>query len=280
MTVKSLSESQTHSQRNVHRDLVWTPFLFLLLRDVKRVYKVKIQTVLIPLVNAFLYLIIFGVSLGQVVNIQPGLSFLHFIIPGLVALGVIVQSFQNGSSSIFGMKITGEIIDIKSTALSLHQIILAVSLSGLLRGSVVSSLTLCLGQVFFFVYEGAWMPVHSVSFLALFIFLGGFGFAGIGLFSGMWAKNFDQIGAITGLVLTPLIYLGGVFFDLEKLSVFWQKVSLINPLFYFVNGIRYSILGQSDIPLLRCLGVAVITVVFAYGLASYGLYRGTYQKAV
>ena len=96
----------------------------------------------------------------------------------------------------------------------------------------------------------------------------------------MWAKNFDQIGAITGLVLTPLIYLGGVFFDLEKLSVFWQKVSLLNPLFYFVNGIRYSILGQSDIPLLKCLSVAVITVIFAYGLAAYGLYRGTYQKAV
>ena len=263
----------------IKRDLVWTPFLFILLRDIKRFYKVKVQTVLIPLINSFLYLIIFGVSLGQAVSIQPGLSFLHFIIPGLVALGVIVQSFQNGSSSVFGMKITGEIIDIKTTALSFHHIIVALSLSGLLRGFIVSLLTLCLGQVFFFVYEGVWIPIHSFPFLLLFILFGGLSFAALGLFCGIMAKNFDQIGAITGLIINPLVYLGGVFFDLEKLSLFWQKVSLLNPLFYFVNGIRYSILGQADISLFKCFWVAVVTFVFAYTIALYGLYRGVFQRA-
>lgn len=272
-----MSENLTKS--TVKRDLLWTPFLFILLRDVKRFYKVRVQTILIPLINSFLYLIIFGVSLGQVVNIRPGLSFLHFIIPGLVALGVIVQSFQNGSSSIFGMKITGEIIDIKSTALSFHHIIVAFGLSGLLRGFTVSLLTLCLGQVFFFIYQETWMPVHSFPLLLLFILFGGLSFAALGLFCGIMAKNFDQIGAITGLALTPLVYLGGVFFDLEKLSFFWQKVSLLNPLFYFVNGIRYSILGQADISLFQCLSVAISALVFAYMIALYGLYRGVFQRA-
>ena len=265
---------------SVKRDLIWTPFLFFLFRDVKRVYKVKVQTVVIPCVNSFLYLIIFGVSLGQVVSIKPGLSFLHFIIPGLVALGVIVQSFQNGSSSIFGMKITGEIIDVKSTALSLHQIILAVSLSGLLRGFIVGALNLSMGQIFFFIYEGGWMPIHSPLLLVLFVVLGGFGFAGVGLFGAIWAKNFDQIGAIAGLILTPLMYLGGVFFDLDKLSLFWQKVSLLNPLFYFVNGIRHSILGESDVAIFQSVCMAALTVLFAYALALYGLSRGVFQRAV
>ena len=231
-----MSENLTKS--TVKRDLLWTPFLFILLRDVKRFYKVRIQTILIPLINSFLYLIIFGVSLGQVVSIRPGLSFLHFIIPGLVALGVIVQSFQNGSSSIFGMKITGEIIDIKSTALNYHHIIAALSLSGLLRGFTVSLLTLGLGQIFFFVYEGVWMPVHSFFFLMIFIFCGGLSFAALGLFCGIMAKNFDQIGAITGLALTPLVYLGGVFFDLEKLFFFLAKSVSFKPFVLFCK--RYK----------------------------------------
>ena len=279
MAVKDFSN--THSpqkESEIKRDLLWTPFLFLFLRDIRRIYKVKIQTIVIPLVNSSLYLVIFGVSLGQVVNIHPEFSFLHFLIPGLVTLGVVVQSFQNGSSSLFGMKFSGEIIDIKSTALNFHQVVLALSLSGLLRGCAVGLLNLCLGQVFFFFYEGSWMPIHNPLFLVLFIVSSGFSFAAVGLFNGMWAKNFDQIGAVSGLILTPLMYLGGLFFDLEKLSPFWQKASLFNPLFYFVNGMRYSVLGQSDVEPLKCLAIAGMTVIFAYGLASYSVYRGAFQR--
>ena len=275
-----MTQTAAFSTARPKRDLIWTPFLFILWRDIKRFYKVKVQTVLIPLINSFLYLIIFGVSLGRAIPVGGGVSFLHFIIPGLAAMAVIVQSFQNGSSSLFSMKITGEIIDIKSTALGFHHIIWAVSLSGFLRGLTVSLLTLGLGQIFFYIYEGGrLMTIESPFLLAVFILLGGLSFASLGLFSGITAKNFDQIGAVTGLVLTPLVYLGGVFFDLDKLSPFWQKVSLFNPLFYFVNGVRGSILGHADVSLFQCLMFAFGALILSYAIAYFGLSRGVFQRA-
>lgn len=263
----------------IKRDLTWTPFIFFLYRDIKRFYKVKIQTVLTPLINQSLYLIIFGVSLGQVIHISDQFSYLQFIIPGLLSLVAMNQPFQNGSSSIFTMKITGEIIDIKSTALSTQHIIGGVALSGLLRGVIVSFLTLFLGEVFHFIYQGTWFPVPSFLWLTLFITLSGLTFSMLGLSIGMFSKSFDQIGAISGFVVVPLIYLGGVFFDLNKLSLFWQKISLINPLFYFVNGIRYSCLGVSDVPVVHCLLFSLGSLVFAYFMAYWSISRGSFHRS-
>lgn len=263
----------------IKRELIWTPFLFLLYRDVKRFYKVKIQTVLMPLVTYSIYLIIFGVSLGRVINIHESFTYLEFIIPGLITLGAMNNAFENGSSSLFTMKITGEIIDLKSTALHPQQIIWAMTLSGLLRGIVVGSLTLGLGEVFHYFYQGVWLPVHSISGLLAFIILGGAVFAQIGLSVGIWSRSFDHIGAVRGFIILPLIYFGGVFFDLEKLAPFWQTASLFNPLFYFVNGIRWSVLGEADISPVRALTMVFMILILAHFIAWFFVKRGSFARA-
>jgi len=262
----------------IKRNLSWTPFLFFLYRDIKRFYKIYVQTILIPLMTQGLYLIIFGVSLGKVVQISEQFSYLQFIIPGLISMAAINQAFQNGSSSIFVMKITGEIIDIKSTALSVQHIVFGVALSGLLRGLIVSLLTLGLGEGFHYFYEGSWLPVAHIYWLMTFVILSSFSFAMLGLSIGVVSKTFDQVGAISGFVILPLIYLGGVFFDLDKLSLFWQKVSVFNPLFYFVNGIRYSFLGISDVPVAQSFILSLVSFSLAYLIAYKSVSKGSFQR--
>ena len=263
----------------IKRDLTWTPFLSLFYRDVKRFYKVKIQTVLMPLVTYSLYLIIFGVSLGSVINIHEKFTYLEFIIPGLITLGAMNNAFENGSSSLFTMKITGEIIDLKSTALHPQQIIWAMTLSGLLRGVIVGLLTLGLGEVFHYFYQGAWLPIHNMAGLVIFIVVGGAVFAQIGLSVGIWSRSFDHIGAVRGFVILPLIYFGGVFFDLDKLAPFWQMASLFNPLFYFVNGIRWSFLGEADISPERAFIMVSAALVLAHLMAWFFVKRGSFSRA-
>lgn len=263
----------------IKKNLRWIPFFFFLYRDVNRFLKVKVQTILSPLISQALYLIIFGVSLGKVVQISDQFSYLQFIIPGLVAMSLINQSFQNGSSSIFSMKITGEIIDIKSTALNIQQIIFGVAFSGLLRGLIVSLLTLSLGEFFHFYFEGGFLPLNNALSLIVFLILGGIIFAMLGFSVGIWSKTFDHIGAIGSFVILPLIYLGGVFFDLDTLSPFWQKVSVFNPLLYFVNGIRYSFLGVSDISVEVSFFVICLSLFISYLLAILSAWKGTFQRA-
>ena len=261
------------------KNLLITPFLFFFWRDVNRFFKVKVQTILSPLINQILYLVIFGVSLGRVVKISDEFSYLQFIIPGLVAMSLINQSFQNGSSSIFSMKITGEIIDIKTTPLSPKQIILAVAFSGLLRGLIVSFLTLIIGWIFHFCFEGSFLPIHHFFSLAAFLLLGGLTFAMLGFSIGVWSKSFDHIGAISAFVILPLIYLGGVWFDLDTLSPFWQTVSIFNPIFYFINGIRYSFLSVSDFPVLTSFGMVGLSLIVSYFIAYIMVFKGSFHRA-
>ena len=263
----------------VKKELRWTPFLFLFYRDVFRFFKVWIQTIVAPLISQALYILIFGVSLGAVVKISEDFSYLGFLIPGLVAMSALNQSFQNGASSIFSMKITGEIIDIKSTALNMPQIIIAIGLSGLLRGLLVSSLTLTLGQIVHFFMEGSLLSIAHPFLLYFFLFLGGVVFALLGFIVGVFSKTFDHIGAISGFLLMPLIYLGGVFYDLDTLSPFWQKLSLLNPVFYFISGIRHCVLGISDVSIWLSFSFMIFSVFLACFLAWMSSFKGTFQRA-
>ena len=255
-------------------NLYWTPFLFFFFRDVKRFFRVKVQTIVTPLISQALYLVIFGVSLGKVVRVSEEFSYLQFIIPGLVAMSLIQQSFANGSSSIFSMKITGEIIDIKTTAISPKQMIFAIACSGLLRGLIVSLLTLTIGQMFHLYFEGSFLSIVHFPLLLLFLALGGLCFAMLGFSIGVWAKSFDHMGAISAFVILPLVYLGGVWFDLDTLSSFWQSVSVFNPLFYLINGVRYSFLDLADVSFFKALAMVSVSVIVSYGVAYFMVLKG------
>lgn len=265
--------------RTPKRDILWTPFIFFFYRDILRVFKIKIQTIFSPLVSKFLYLLVFGVSLGQVVQISDQFSYLQFIIPGLITMAMLNQSFINGSSSVFSMKITGEIIYVKSTALNIQQIIFGVAFSGLIRGIIVSFLTFVLAAGFHLYFEAYFMPIHSLIWLPVFLILGGLIFALIGFSVGIWSKSFDHVEAITSVVIGPLIYLGGLFFDLDTLSPFWQKVAMFNPLLYFIDGVRYSFLGVADTSVFHAFYVICFSLLVSYGVALVSALTGTFQRS-
>lgn len=243
-----------------------------------RFWKVVGQTVLTPLVNASLYLLIFGVSLGKSISLSSGVSYLAFLIPGLVTMATLNNSFQNTSSSILGSKFHGDIMDLKVVPLTLNQIVAAFSLGAIVRGLSVGTVTFIVSEIFHYVAQGEFLAIQHPLELLFFLSVGGIAFGLLGIVVGFWARNFEQVNAIGGFVLLPLIYLGGVFYSLENLHPFWQKISQANPLLYFVNGVRYSILGHSDVPAEKALIVSIVSVVVLYFLARKSIQKGSFQK--
>lgn len=259
-------------------DLVWTPFLTVLEREIRRFLKVVVQTVLTPLVNAVLYLLIFGLSLGGAIQMASGHSYLAFLIPGLVMMGCLNNAFQNSSSSVITAKFGGDLEDFRVSALSSTQIVWAMSIGGLIRGFAVGLVTFITGAIFFRLAEGQWLvPAHPLVLLA-FLVLGGLSFAKLGICVAFWARSFDQLSAISGFVLLPLIYLGGVFFSINGLHPLWQAVARWNPMLYLINGVRYGFLGVSDVGLGTAFAVGLVTVVVFHGLALRSLKTGSFLR--
>jgi ABC-2 type transport system permease protein len=259
-------------------DLHWAPFVTVLEREVRRFLKVIVQTILTPLITTSLYLLIFGVSLGSHIQLSSGVSYLAFLIPGLVMMGCLNNAFQNSSSSIITAKFGGDLEDFRVAPLSHAQIVWALSIGGLIRGFAVGLLTFALGAIFLRVYEGTWMQVAHPFILLGFLFAGGLIFAQFGICVAFWARTFDQLSAINGFVLLPLIYLGGVFFSLEGLHPIWQSVAKANPLLYLINGVRYGFLGVCDVPLGLAGGVAAFTLVLFHLLAMRSLKTGSFLR--
>jgi len=222
-------------------------FQGLCMREMSRLFKIPLQTFGAPIVNAVLYLMIFGVGLSRSIRSSDGIPYLAFLIPGLVTMSVIKNAFDNATSSIIGPKYVNDLQDLRTTPLSIFQISFAKSLVSLSRGVLIALITYITGQLFFFSTQGKFLVVAHPWISVYFLLVGGLSFGFLGVAIGMWARSFEHIGAISALILLPLIYLGGVFFTLSYLHPIWQTLSFFNPLFYFINGIRYGILGATDV---------------------------------
>ena len=262
----------------MNKNLTWNPFLMLFFKEILRFKSVAVQTVVTPVITSTLYLLIFGVSLGQNIHLENGLTYLAFIIPGLTMMGVLNNAFQNSSTCIVSGKFTGELEDYKVAPLSYAQIIWALGLGGLLRGVVVGSITLLVGEVFFYFTMGHFLPLSQVFFLLFFVFSGGLIFAFLGLSVALWARNFDQLSIVNSFILLPLIYLGGVFFSLESLSPFWQTISRFNPLFYLINGVRYGILGYADVSMFWAIGVCFLGIFSLFVTCIFSLHYSSFSR--
>jgi ABC-2 type transport system permease protein len=164
-------------------------------------------------------------------------------------------------------KFTGDIEDLGIVPLSRNNIIWALSLASVVRGVLVATMTLLAGQAFFYFYYGQFLSIEHPFWLFYFLIVGGLVFGQMGMMTAFWAKTFDQLSAITTFVILPLTYLGGVFISIHNLHPIWQAVSLMNPLFYFINGLRYSVLGAADVGILNSAGLAGISLVVMYILA-------------
>ncbi|MAF91544.1 MAG: ABC transporter permease [Bdellovibrionota bacterium] len=253
-------------------------FPMLYYREYRRIVRVIKQTVFTPLINTGLYLMIFGVSLGESITMDTGFSYLVFLIPGLVMMGALNNSFQNTSSSVTNSKFHGELQDLRVMPLSYSSIVWALCLGGLTRGLMVGGLIGMMGFVFNYFYYGDLLGVAHPFLLFAFLIIGSLIFAQIGIAVAFWASSFEQLSAVGNFILLPLMYLGGVFYSIDGLSPVWQNISKLNPLFYLINGVRFGMLGKSDVEPYFALSVSLVSFVVLFFVARNCVKNGKYQR--
>jgi ABC-2 type transport system permease protein len=220
--------------------LASVPFRTLLRREVERFMSVPTQTVFTPLISALLYLLIFGVSLGNRISFHD-LPYTAFLIPGLVMMGVLNHSFQNTASSIMISKFEGNIVEILVAPISYLEMTFAYTLGGVVRGSIVGLATWLVSLPFQLA-----LPRRPFFALAMAL-LASATFSLLGILAAIWADRFDGISAVSTFVILPLTYLGGVFYSQEILPPFWRSIAHFNPMLYMVDGLRFGFFGVSDV---------------------------------
>ncbi len=245
----------------------WVAFLTLSGKEIKRILRIWPQTLLPPAITMSLYFIIFGKMIGSRVGEMGGVSYMQFIVPGLIMMAVITNSYSNVVSSFFSTKFHGSIEEMLVSPMSKHAILLGYIAGGLFRGLAIGAIVTVLALFF----TKLTLPHAFVTLFTVLMTSALFSLAG--MINAVFARSFDDISIIPSFVLTPLTYLGGVFYSLENLSPFWQNVSLINPIVYMVNAFRYGVLGYSDVNVWGSLvAIGLFTAVFysvAYGFLKY-----------
>jgi ABC-2 type transport system permease protein len=246
----------------------WLPFVTLLRKEILRFWRVASQTLLTPIITASLYLFVFGATLGERLSVLEGFSYAQFVIPGLILMGVINNSFANTSSSLFMSRYLGGIVDLLVTPVTPPQFILAYTLAAMLRGSLVGSVVWVISTLF------AELPWPSPLLAILMAMLASFLFAQFGLIAAIFAHNFDTLSMYSNFLILPLIYLGGVFYPISILPQPWEKLSYLNPLFYLIDGFRHAILGVGDTSFPVAFGVSVAIALVLFSWAAWLIGKG------
>ena len=226
-------------------------------KEVLRFWKVSFQTVAAPVLTSVLYLLVFGHVLEDRVQVYPGVGYTTFLIPGLVMMSVLQNSFANTSSSLIQSKITGNLVFLLVSPLSHHAWFVAYVGAAMVRGLVVG-LGVLVVTVWF-----AWPPFAQPLWVLVFAGLGSALLGTLGLIAGLWAEKFDQLAAFQNFIIMPMTFLSGVFYSIHSLPAFWQRLSHFNPFFYMIDGFRYGFFGQSDVSpwmSLAVVGTALLVV--------------------
>jgi len=227
-------------------------------KEVVRVLRIWIQTIVPPAITMTLYFIIFGNLIGRRIGTMDGFDYMQYIAPGLIMMSVITNSYGNVVSSFFGAKFGRHIEEMLISPMSNAAIIIGHVAGGVLRGVLVGLLVTVIAL--FFTKLEVRHPIVTVSIVLLSSTV----FALAGFINAVFAKKFDDISIVPTFVLTPLTYLGGVFYSISLLPEFWQKVSLANPILYMVNAFRYGILGTSDIGIGTAYVILIAFVVLLF----------------
>ena len=240
--------------------------------EASRVVRIWAQTLLPPVVTTTLYYVIFGAFIGSQVADIEGFSYMAYIVPGLVMMTIITSSYMNTVSTFYMAKFMKSIDEMLVSPMPNWVIVGGFVTGGVIRGMVVGFLVL-LVSIFF-----THLAVFNVLVILGSAILTSVLFALAGLVNGMFAKSFDAMTIIPTFVLTPLTYLGGVFYSIEQLPPFWQQVSLFNPILYMVNAFRYGFIGVSDVPLSTSFAVMGIFIVILIGVVLWFFKTGTGLK--
>ncbi|MBT8117710.1 MAG: ABC transporter permease [Gammaproteobacteria bacterium] len=237
-------------------------------KEVRRFTRIWVQTVLPPVITTALYFIIFGNLIGPRIGKMNGFDYMEFIIPGLIMMSVITNSYANVVSSFYGSKFQRHIEEMLISPIPNYIILLGYVSGGVTRGLLVGIAVTGVSLVF------NPLNIHSIAVMLSMIVLTSILFSLAGLINGVFANSFDDISIIPTFVLTPLTYLGGIFYSISMLPEFWQDVSLVNPILYMVNAFRFGFLGISDISLwisyLISIGFIVALYLFSLHLLRTG----------
>ncbi|MCX8649366.1 ABC transporter permease [Gilliamella sp. B2776] len=242
-------------------NLYWIALKSIWRKEVTRFLRIWLQTLIPPIITMSLYFIIFGNLIGSRVGDMGGFSYMSFIVPGLIMMSVITNSYTNVCSSFFSAKFQRNIEELLVAPVPTHILIWGYVGGGVMRG-ILTGILVTMVSLFFVHFE-----VHSWPFVICTLLLTSILFSLAGLLNAVFAKTFDDISIIPTFVLTPLTYLGGVFYSITMLPTFWQWVSKLNPIVYMINGFRYGFLGVTDVSLWITFSMLILFVSVLYVIA-------------
>ncbi len=247
----------------------WTAFTTIVRREVVRILRIWGQTLVPPAITMTLYFVIFGSLIGSRIGEMGGYRYMEFIVPGLVMMSVITNAYANVVSSFFGSKFGRYVEELMVAPASSAVVLAGYVTGGVLRGLAVGAIVTAVALFF------ADLPIKHPLLTLLVLVLTAIVFALAGFINAIYARKFDDVTIVPTFILTPLTYLGGVFYSVSLLPDFWQKVSMANPILYMVNAFRYGILGVSDVSVSLALGMialfAVVLGVIAWQLLERGV---------
>lgn len=253
----------------MNTNVVWTSFSTILRREVRRFTRIWPQTLVPPVITMSLYFVIFGSLIGSRIGEMGGFSYMEFVVPGLIMMAVITNSYSNVASSFYSAKFQRNVEELLVSPTPNWVIMAGYVLGGVSRGLIVG-LVVTLIALFF-----TDLRVQHIGLTVSIVFLAAVLFSLAGFINAIFANSFDDISIIPTFVLTPLTYLGGVFYSIELLSPFFQGLSKLNPVLYMVNAFRYGVLGVSDI---NVVWAFVGVLVFIALLSGWGLYLMSHGK--
>lgn len=246
----------------------WVAFQTIVVKEIRRFMRIWVQTLVPPAITMTLYFVIFGNLIGSRIGEMGNYDYMQFVVPGLIMIAVITNAYSNVVSSFFGAKFQRHIEELLVSPVPNIIILAGFVTGGVARGLIVGFLVTILSLFF------ADLSIHNVWVTISVVLMTAVLFSLLGLINAVYANSFDDISIIPTFVLTPLIYLGGVFYSLDLLPAFWQAVSQLNPILYVVNAFRYGILGHTDIHLGFAMSMMALFIVLAAAYCMYLLNTG------
>lgn len=247
----------------------WIAYITIARKEILRFSRIWLQTVVPPVITMALYFVIFGNLIGSRIGEMDGMKYIDFIMPGLIMMAIITNSYANVVSSFYGAKFSRHIEEMLVSPIPNFIILLGFLTGGIARGLTVGLAVTGVSLLFTDITVAYPLIVFSIAVLTALLF------SLAGLINGVYAKSFDDISIIPTFVLTPLTYLGGIFYSIQLLPEFWQSVSLGNPILYMINSFRYGFLGISDIDIWLAFGVIISFIIALFSVCMLLLNRGT-----
>ncbi|MEM7026984.1 MAG: ABC transporter permease [Pseudomonadota bacterium] len=252
----------------MYNERIWIAFCTIVFKEVTRFTRIWVQTLIPPAISMTLYFVIFGTLIGTRIGKMDGINYIDFIAPGIIMMSVMNNSYANVVSSFFGAKFQNHIEEMLVAPIPNIVILIGYVTGGVVRGFLVGIVVTIVAMFF------TDLTVHNYTITFSVILLTSILFSLGGMINGVFAKKFDDISIIPTFVLTPLVYLGGVFYSIDLLPEFWQNVSSLNPILYMVNAFRYGMLGVSDINLSTAITILLIMTITLFFICHYLLNKG------